>query len=268
MVSVKRANCRSTDFAWSNGKTIRPLSTCGPTGWSWNSKRVTTPKLPPPPRSPQKRSWFSFSLACTWLPSAVTTSAESRLSTVMPYLRLSQPKPPPSVRPATPVVELMPSGVARPCAWAAASKSPRVQPGSTLARRAAGSTWTRFIGDRSIISPPSHTALPAMLWPPPRIETSTLCLPANLTAWTTCSADVQRAISAGLAVDHRVPDLAHLVVGGVAGNKHFALKQRLELVDLCSLQLLHDVPPPIAADTRRKWPCWGVHHGQRARAPL
>ena len=35
-----------------------------------------------------------------------------------------------------PVVELMPSGVARPCTCAAASKSARVQPGSTIARRA------------------------------------------------------------------------------------------------------------------------------------
>ena len=87
---------------------MSPLSTFGPTGWSWNSKLVTMPKFPPPPRSPQKRSAFSVSLARTWLPSAVTTSAESRLSTVMPYFRLSQPKPPPSVRPATPVVELMP----------------------------------------------------------------------------------------------------------------------------------------------------------------
>ena len=42
---------------------------------------------------------------------------------VMPYLRLSQPKPPPSVSPAMPVVELMPTGVARPWAWVAASRS-------------------------------------------------------------------------------------------------------------------------------------------------
>ena len=39
----------------------------------------------------------------------------------MPYLRVSQPKPPPSVSPATPVVELIPSGVAKPWTWVAAS---------------------------------------------------------------------------------------------------------------------------------------------------
>ena len=41
---------------------------------------VTTPKLPPPPRSAQNRSAFSFSLAVRTRPSAVTTSAERRLS--------------------------------------------------------------------------------------------------------------------------------------------------------------------------------------------
>ena len=73
-------------------------------------RRSTTPKLPPPPRIAQKRSGFSSALARRRLPSAVTTSAAIRLSMVMPNLRLVQPKPPPRVRPAMPVVELMPSG--------------------------------------------------------------------------------------------------------------------------------------------------------------
>ena len=109
---------RSTVGASSNENTSRPHSTWGPTGCSLNSKRVTTPKLPPPPRSAQNSSGFSVALATTCLPSAVTTSADSRLSTVRPCLRDSQPKPPPSVSPATPVVELMPSGVASPKACA------------------------------------------------------------------------------------------------------------------------------------------------------
>ena len=71
-------------------------------------------------------------------PSAVTTSAEIRLSMVRPNLRLSQPKPPPSVSPATPVVELMPSGVASPNACVSRSKSASSAPGSTRAVRAAG----------------------------------------------------------------------------------------------------------------------------------
>ena len=34
-------------------------------GCSANSNDVTTPKLPPPPRTPQKRSGFSSALACS-----------------------------------------------------------------------------------------------------------------------------------------------------------------------------------------------------------
>src|SRR5687768_9442284 len=53
------------------------------------------PKLPPPPRSPQNRSALSVALAVRRRPSAVTTSAESRLSQVKPYMRCNQPMPPP-----------------------------------------------------------------------------------------------------------------------------------------------------------------------------
>ena len=54
-------------------------------------------------------------------PSAVTSSAASRLSQARPCLRSSQPEPPPSVRPATPVVETRPPVVARPCSCVARS---------------------------------------------------------------------------------------------------------------------------------------------------
>src|SRR6516164_1285879 len=89
-----------------------------------------------------------------------------------PELARGPAEPPPSVRPATPVVELMPSGVASPKRCASLSKSARVAPGSTRAVRDARSTRTDFIKERSIRSPPSHTALPAMLWPPLRTARS------------------------------------------------------------------------------------------------
>jgi pectate lyase len=75
---------------------------------------VTTPKLPPPPCSAQKSPGFSSSLAWTTTPSAVTSSAASRLSQARPILRASQPSPPPSVNPPTPVVETRPPVVASP----------------------------------------------------------------------------------------------------------------------------------------------------------
>ena len=69
---------------------------------------MTTPKLPPPPRIAQNRSLFSSALATHEVPSASTTSADSRLSMVSPYLRVRCPMPPPSVRPPTPVLPTMP----------------------------------------------------------------------------------------------------------------------------------------------------------------
>jgi len=49
--------------------------TVGPIGWNWYSNEVTIPKSPPAPRTPQKRSAFSFSFATKRQPSAVTSQA-------------------------------------------------------------------------------------------------------------------------------------------------------------------------------------------------
>jgi hypothetical protein len=77
-------------------------------GWARYSSQVATPKFPPPPRIAQKRSRSPSSLAVVTAPEARTTSAERRLSTAIPYLPISQPRPPPRVRPAIPVVETTP----------------------------------------------------------------------------------------------------------------------------------------------------------------
>ena len=79
-----------------------------------NSNDAATPKLPPPPRNAQNRSGsYSASTIRTW-PSAVTTSTCVTLSIASPCLPISQPSPPPSVRPATPVVDTTPPVVACP----------------------------------------------------------------------------------------------------------------------------------------------------------
>ena len=57
--------------------------------------------------------------------------SETRLSAAKPSLREVQPKPAPSVKPATPVAEMMPLGTTRPCGCVAASTSFQVAPGST-----------------------------------------------------------------------------------------------------------------------------------------
>ena len=171
--------------------------TVGPTGWRANSKLVTTPKLPPPPRSAQNRSSFSVALAGTTRPSAVTTSADTRLSIARPYRLRSQPMPPLSVSPPTPVSEISPPGVARPNSWVAWSTAAHVAPPSTTARAPSGSTRTAFIGERSTMTPPSATACPATLCPPPRTETGWPCSAANVTAATTSALVRQRTITPG-----------------------------------------------------------------------
>ena len=111
------------------------------------------PKFPPPPRTPQNRSGLTLSLAVTSSPSAVTRSTESRLSTVAPYLRISQPMPPPSVRPAMPVWVTIPPTVASPWSCVSRSSSPQSTPACARAVLACGSTLMPFIGERSITSP-------------------------------------------------------------------------------------------------------------------
>ncbi len=108
-----------------------------------------------------------------------------------------------------PVVELMPVGVDRPKACVSRSKSDSSAPGSTRASLAVGSTRTDFIAARSIISPPSQAALPAMLWPPPLTASSSWCSRAKRTAWTTSAAPAARTIAAGrrsIMPFHRVRD--------------------------------------------------------------
>src|SRR5204862_6430928 len=120
------------------GRKVGPPTT-SPTGWARNVNSVTTPKLPPPPRSAQKSSAFSSALALTCSPSASTTSAESRLSIVSPQPRVRYPIPPPSVSPPTPVVEMIPHGTASPYGLLAASTSPQMQPPPARTVRPSGS---------------------------------------------------------------------------------------------------------------------------------
>jgi hypothetical protein len=130
-------------------------------------------------------------------PSAVTTSADTRLSQVRPYLRSSQPIPPPRVKPAMPVLDTRPPVTAKPNAWVSWSSSDQVTPGWATARRPAGSTRIPFIGEVSMTTPPSQVENPAMLWAPPRTASWSPWLRANSTARTTSAEPVQRMISAG-----------------------------------------------------------------------
>src|SRR5262249_58960398 len=56
---------------------------------------------------------------------------------------------------------------------------------------------TRGCARSLIISPPSQTALPETLWPPPRTDTNRPLFRAKFTAAITSAAPAQRAIMAG-----------------------------------------------------------------------
>ena len=130
--------------------------------------------------------------------------------------------PPPSVSPPTPVCETLPAVVASPCCCVATSRAPRSAPPWTHARRRTGSTRTAAMGVRSIIVPPSGTDSPSTLWPPHRTPTSRSCSRAARTAARTSSTLAHRTIVLGSTIDHRVPDLASLVVAGVTGQQQLA----------------------------------------------
>src|SRR5580704_3857297 len=100
-----------TSAASSKFQSIGPAQTVL-TGWASNKNEVTIPKFPPPPRTAQNRSAFSSALATLKLPSANTISTESKLSIVSPYFRDRCPIPPPTVSPATPVLDTKPDGTA------------------------------------------------------------------------------------------------------------------------------------------------------------
>ena len=170
----------------------------GRPGASRYSNAVATPKLPPPPRRPQNSSGSVSASTRMRSPSAVTSSTESRLSTVRPCLRIRCPSPPPSVSPPMPVWLMIPPVVARPAACGGAVElAPQHAAGRARGARRRGRRGSPSSATGRSSRPPSQTAWPATAWPPPRTDTSRSRSRAKRTASTTSSAPAQRAISAG-----------------------------------------------------------------------
>ena len=148
--------------------------------------------------SGQNRSGWSSALARRNRPSAVTTSAETRLSEVSPALRTSQPIPPPRVKPAIAggrdepaghrepegrrfVVEVLPEIAGLGDHALALGVDPDPLHGPT----------GRGPGRR----PPWRS--PGMLCPPPRIASGRFSLRANCTPLITSAIPAARTMSAG-----------------------------------------------------------------------
>ena len=160
---------------------------------------VTTPKLPPPPRSPQKRSAFSSLLART---SRAVGGDDVHADDVV-----RRPAPAPR-QVAEPAAQREPRDAGERDeaedgrrARAPASRDPRRRAGSPPARARSvccGSTHTPRMSDMSSISAPSAAARPAMLCPPPLMQSRRSCSRANCTHAITSAMPRQRATTAGL----------------------------------------------------------------------
>ena len=172
----------------------------------------------------------------------MTSSTAVRLSAARPYFAISQPSPPPRVRPAMPVVEIAPPVTASPCAAVSRFSSRQSTPPCARTVRAPGSTWIPFIGERSIISAPSTTARPATLWPPPRTQISRPCRARE--------PDRVRDVRGVLAardqrrppVDQPVVDAARLLVAVVARLQDAAGKRGPQLLEPLQRRCLPSLP--------------------------
>ena len=141
--------------------------------------------------------------------------------------------PPPSVKPATPVVETSPPVVARPNCWASWSTSPQVAPPPTNARRGVGVDADGPAAARGR-SPCLRrwSRSPATLWPPPRTATARSWLRAKPSAAITSATPVQRADGGRHAVVVcAVPDPLRLVVAVVAGQEQVAAQRVAQLLN-------------------------------------
>jgi hypothetical protein len=166
----RRSRGRSAARRWcrSAAQKTGPAITVGPTGCSANRNEVTTPKLPPPPRSAQNRSGCSSADARTMLALGGDHLGGEQVVDGEPVL---------AHEPADAAAEGEPAdaGVAHDAAGGGQTVGLRlvvdVAPQGTAlhpGRAPAGSTRTARIAERSMTMPSSHTAVPATLWPPPR----------------------------------------------------------------------------------------------------
>src|SRR5215203_5656064 len=111
--------------------------------------------------------------------------------------------------------------------------------------RRTGSTRIPFIGVRSMTMPPSTSALPATLWPPPRTATRMRCVRAKSTA----SIDVGNSGTLNdqcrVFVDERVVVPSGHIVVRIARTQYPAMQTTCKFLDnhvvqCCRFNQLHD----------------------------
>ena len=192
---------------------------------------VTMPKFPPPPRRPQNRSGCSSGLESMTAPSAVTTRHERRLSRASPCLRMSQPIPPPSVRPPIPVWLTTPPVTASPNSWVARSTWPCRQPPSspdrTVYRINASRCHDRQVDQQAVVDDSvSGDPVPAATDRGEQVRLAREADRLDDVGLACTSGD-----EAGSPVDVRVPDPPGVLIPLVAGLQDLAIQALSEIGD-------------------------------------
>ena len=135
-------------------------------------------------------------------------STSSRLSIVRPQLRVRCPRPPPSVSPPTPVVEMMPRGHRQPERVGGvvdvAPESRRRRHARSRGRIDPDALHLREVDDEPVVA----DAEPGAVVPAAANREEELRSRAKSTAAITSATSTQRAMSARPPVDHRVVDRA------------------------------------------------------------
>ena len=146
----------------------------------------------------------------------------------------------------------------------------KVAPPCARAVSAFGSTITARMSDRSIINPPSATACPAMLWPPPRTLIRRPRSRPKFTAATTSAVPRQRAIvpdggrpsRSRPAAPRRIPDL--LDGGAAEGSTQVGERSRRQPApprsDRASRRQL--LPHGVPSGTHQRHYRHRINHGQ------
>ena len=178
------------------------------TGWARKVNEVTTPKLPPPPRSAQKRSGCSSALARDARAvgqhharprAGCRSSARS--------LRVRWPMPPAEGQAADAGRRDDPAGVGEAVLVGGGVD---LAPGASAADADRAACWRRprpsSSGERSMTTPSSQMPSPAPLWPPPRTASGSPWRAGEATIAATSFALGAPGDERGPAVDHRVVD--------------------------------------------------------------
>ena len=207
--------------------------TSGPTGCSRSSSAVTTPKLPPPPRSAQNSSGCSSAMARTGSPSAVTSSTASRLSHGQAVLAL-EPARAAAEReagdagarhaPADGGEAVLLGGARRP--RPRSGRRRRGRPAAPGRRSARAGRGRRSRGRRR------RATAPATEWPAGAHRDRAVARSrANASAALTWSSGAEHARDVARArLDHRVEERAGVLVLGLAGVVDMASQGVAQLV--------------------------------------